>query len=385
MRFCLLVVIAVLFFTAANAKTIRIGLLSENVNDRVTVRVVEGHFHVNTSSETILQLKPDESVRLVKVGDNVRVQVQDKTIGVFARITVVPVKNGSIFSLTQGDAASIPYTGSLEMKVRNNKLSPVNNVELEDYVAAVVESEISNLEHEQMLRVQAILTRTFTLGHLDRHASDGFSLCNGVHCQVYQGRKRNNPQVHHAVRSTRDKVAVGSDNKLLLAAYHSNCGGQTAPSGDAWSQQLPTLVPVVDTFCSNSTHARWTVTVTKNKWENYLRTKGVDCSSETNPCYQVSADTLNRSCCLMAGERSIPAKVIRRDLDLKSAFFTITFEDDKVVFHGRGYGHGVGLCQEGAAAMAQSGFTVDQIIRHYYCDVHIVRYQDLNRKRSTVN
>ncbi len=378
MKFIGLVVLFLGLTFLSPAKSIRIGLFTDQTASDFTVTCLDGHFHIKTSSQTILQLSAGNEVRFTKVAENVRIQSEGKILGVFSRLTVASAGDGALFSIIPGESrgGAVSYKGSLELKVRNNRLAPVNIVELEEYTASVVESEISNLEHEQMLKVQAILTRTFTLGNLDRHTVDGFSLCDRVHCQVYNGRKRYNVAVHQAVRATHDKVVVGPDKKILLAAYHSNCGGQTAPSGDAWSQQVSTLVVVVDTFCSNSPHARWRKSISLSRWESYLRSKGVDCSEESLPCAHLFIDSLNRSCCVRAGELTIPAKVIRRDLDFKSAYFTISIENDSVVFNGKGYGHGVGLCQEGAAAMAQAGYSVEEIIRYYYCDVRIVRYHE---------
>ena len=74
---------------------------------------------------------------------------------------------------------------------------------------------------------------------------------------------------------------------------------------------------------------------------------------------------------------ALPTRQIRTDLHLKSAIFSIQLEGQAVVFYGKGYGHGVGMCQEGSLRMAQQGFSYKQIIAYYYQRVHLVNTQVL--------
>ena len=378
-----LLILVLLFHFTAFTKSVKVGLFADQHSEQYSLQCTHGNYKVKTANASILSLNIDEEVLLTKIGNNVRVTSSGKILGVYSRISIAPLTNDAMCRVYPGEKKENPLAcaGSVELKVVNNRLTPVNIVDIEEYTSAVVESEISNLEHKEMVNVQAILTRTFVLGNLNRHADDGYNVCDRVHCQVYSGRNRYNSEIHKIVRSSRDKVVVGPDNRMLLAAYHSNCGGQTAPSGDAWSENIPALQSVIDSFCLASSNSRWTKSISSKRWIDYLRSKGIVCEEESFPCVQLSEDTLHRSCCLLTSNQSIPAKTIRKDFNLKSAYFTISYGDSTIIFNGRGYGHGVGLCQQGAAAMAQSGFSADEILSKYYCGVRVVRYSDVLQKR----
>ena len=74
----------------------------------------------------------------------------------------------------------------------------------------------------------------------------------------------------------------------------------------------------------------------------------------------------------------IPLKFIREDMKLRSTFFTINEEGNDVIFSGKGFGHGVGLCQEGAMRMAEKGYSYTKILNYYYSKVHLIRYSQLD-------
>jgi stage II sporulation protein D len=240
-----------------------------------------------------------------------------------------------------------------------------------------VETEIGRGVYPEMVKVQAILVRTYAISNLDRHATEGFSLCDGVHCQAYNGFRQYHAGIRKPVLSTRDLVLVKSDQQLALTVYHSNCGGKTANAADVWSGDVTTLVPVTDSFCTKSNNAKWEKQISRSEWENYLSACGLTDTMQVYKPLREAFQACNRTCCMRSDSVTVPLKNLRRDFDLKSSYFQISVNGDTVIFSGKGYGHGVGLCQEGGNAMAALGYTAEQILKFYYKGVSVVRYAEI--------
>ena len=111
-----------------------------------------------------------------------------------------------------------------------------------------------------------------------------------------------------------------------------------------------------------------------SKWTSYLKDSGLQ--AEIKDPAMLNFSQITRHADYRIGSFSIPFRQIRSDLDLRSAFFSVVVEGENIVLKGRGYGHGVGLCQEGAMAMAAKGFTFRQIIDFYYTGVVIADISD---------
>ena len=173
--------------------------------------------------------------------------------------------------------------------------------------------------------------------------------------------------IKQGVTETEGMVIVDKNLNLITAAFHSNCGGHTANSGDVWAANLPYLQAVEDTFCRRMPQANWQRKIAKTDWLNYLETK-----------HKYPVDDSNRETEYVYGTVRIPYRQIRSDWQLKSAYFSISEQKDSILISGHGYGHGVGLCQEGAIRMAQLGYTCDSIIKFYYKNVEIVHLSVLD-------
>jgi stage II sporulation protein D len=204
------------------------------------------------------------------------------------------------------------------------------------------------------------------LKQLDRHKVDGAQLCDMVHCQVYHGKNRFNKEISAAVDSTHYEVIIDKDSNLIEAVFHANCGGLTVNSEDIWSKPRSYLKSVVDTFCITEKQANWTKEIDKQKWVSYLNAK----SKETQIPYAfISENRLN-----FLPSFAVSTKDIRETFNLRSTYFSVEETDDKVVLRGKGFGHGVGMCQEGAIRMASLGKKYLEIVNFYYCDISVVNY-----------
>ncbi len=272
----------------------------------------------------------------------------------------------------QPKVAERTYDGWLSIGLEGGALQVVNEVGTEAYVAGVVQAEAGKEKAIEYYKLQAVTCRTYALVNKRKHLAEGFEVCDGVHCQVYRGHATL-PDVVAAVQATDRLVVVDARIRLIHATFHSNCGGETMNAEDVWSKPESYLVSTVDTFCTRSPHATWRRSVERAKWLAYLHgTYGVDIA-DTN---MVKAATVFEPNCrelyLGSLRPPVPLEQVRADWKLNSAYFSIWPNGEQLVFEGRGFGHGVGLCQEGAMRMAEQGYSFTEILHHYFADVHLV-------------
>jgi stage II sporulation protein D len=204
--------------------------------------------------------------------------------------------------------------------------------------------------------------------YFDKHKSDNYNLCDNTHCQAFNGLS-SDTLLNEAALETKGIVILDKDSTLIISAFSSNCGGETASSEDVWLLKQPYLKSVADPYCHFSRNAAWQESFSSAEWLNYLRKAGYTKVSEDLSVFnfiQKSRLTYYKS-----GSLSIPLRTIRTDLDLRSTFFSVYSTGDSIILKGRGYGHGVGLCQEGAMVMASKGFTYREIINFYYTGVFL--------------
>ena len=250
-----------------------------------------------------------------------------------------------------------------------------NEVKLEKYLASVLAAEIGFNAQPEFLKAKAIICRTYAIGSPNRHSTDGYLLCSEVHCQVYKGNKDITSQIIHALKATEGQIITDSLKNPIIAAFHSNCGGKTQNSEVGWTTSLPYLRSVTDTFCLNQPHAKWEVTIPFNKWNAYIASssQNFNDSSITKSLNGTVEDpfSLERQKYFTYKGKQILTKKLRLDWKFKSSWFTITEQKDSILVQGRGYGHGIGLCQEGAMHMAELDLTHEEIIHFYYTGVLI--------------
>lgn len=267
------------------------------------------------------------------------------------------------------------YDDHLIIRISNKKIIFINNVELEKYVAAVVESEAGGHSKDMdFFLLHSIITRTYALANVRKHANEGYHLCDDVHCQVYKNRSSLS-YIFQAAMQTAGQVIIDENRKMISAAYHSNSGGQTVNSEDVWSMSLPYLRSTIDSFSLAGKNATWEMKVPVRQWLDFLK-------KQYN--YPIE-DSLWRSRALHFQQPQrmvyfpydIPLKNIRKDFNLRSTWFSITTVGDTAYFSGRGFGHGVGLSQEGAIRMVELGYSYEQIIQFYYQNVKIVNFEEL--------
>jgi stage II sporulation protein D len=287
------------------------------------------------------------------------------------------------------------------------KLTVVIRLPLETYLLGVVPGEIGGLEAETIEagRAQAIAARSYTLFYLGRRGSEGFDLYSTVEDQVYGSVESERDLPTHCVTSTRGEVAL-SNGRPIRANYCSTCGGVTAEVWEAWpADPLPYLVSHRDSdgrndYCSESVQYRWREEWTPTEFLSDVTRFGPleglrlppgalgDLVDVRIPARSRSGRAARLEIETTTGAVMIPAGMIRRvirragtpALLLRSNLFKIGVRRDPatrkalaVVASGGGSGHGVGLCQTGAVAMARQKVSADRILTHYYPGIQLKR------------
>lgn len=370
----------VLYTFNSNASNINVRILSDLKLKSAIVSPLFGEYTVYADDKIIVKDTNSSSIfSLTVVADSIQLKSFEKTIGTFSKIKLIGKEYPNSFKIKSVSPAGKvkSFDDDLEITVLNQCLRLINRVDLEHYIGGVVQCESGTKTTSEYYRLQSILCRTYALSHFRRHETEGFNLCDQVHCQAYFN-KTNDNDILNAVSDTKGLIVTDSELNLITAAFHSNCGGQTVNSEDLWALPTTYLKSVKDTFCLKQPNAHWQRKIATEDWMSYLSLKHKypieDSLSHNNA---LSFPQAGREIYFTDKNIKIPLKTIRTDWQLKSTYFSIEQKQDSVVFSGRGYGHGVGLCQEGAMQMSKSGYSYKEIIHFYYKDVHLIDLSEL--------
>lgn len=350
---------------------IKIRLYTDVIVTDILFTPLSNGYTLSGDDTVLSEVAINQNVNISFENGKVRVVTGGKTLGVFKSIQLL--KKGFINSfelrLVKPDRKPLNFDDGLIVTAIERGLLVLNHINIDYYVAGVVEAEGGSKAPMEYFKTQAILCRTYVLSHYYRHKDEGYNICDKVHCQVYKGKCKNSDILMAAI-ATRGMALVDTTGEYIIATFHSNCGGQTVSSLDVWTKAMPYLRPVNDSFCRNSNNARWEKKILISDWLNYLRKNGCNICEETMNDYLNFKQPFRKSFFDVNGAR-IPLKNFRSELKLKSTFFETFPSGNYLIISGRGFGHGVGLCQEGAMKMASQGYNYLQIIDHYFYKVHV--------------
>ena len=367
----LLIVCLLLLTISASADRVKVRLFSNNSIDQIAISFDLGTYNIY-ADDTIL-IEPEvgvgKSIELTPVGQKVHVTIDGYNYGNHNTIHFTANDTACILCLNPRNIKHRTYEGDLHVKVnKNGKLLLINDVEFETYIAGVVQSEIYG-DNPDIFRVQAIISRTWALKNINKHKSEGYNFCDQVHCQAYLNRCVR-PDIMLGTMLSSGMTIVDEEGKLIETPFHSNSGGQTANSEDVWRSALPYLRSVDDTFSYHMRQSEWVKVIDKDKWLNYFANKhklDIHNDSLRNELLTFSQSERKARLC------GVPLTRIRSDFQLKSTFFSVIYDSIslRLTLSGHGFGHGVGLSQEGTIRMVNLGISYDSIIYHYYTGAHI--------------
>jgi len=373
------IVFTALLFQSAAADIINIGIYHNSKITSFTFHPIEGSYSVFTEHGKLLELDNSELLELQFSNNGVSIKSIDQDYGIFKKVRFIGKAWENSFKVKPNNSKKNKiYEDNLFVTPHNyyNYFQLINNIEINNYVAGVVESEVGRSPPPEYFKLQAIICRTYALKNIKRHQAEGFSLCDKVHCQAYN-KKPTSELINKAALETNNTVIVDSDIDLIVATFYSNCGGETAKSEEVWREKLYYLRTVKDTFCLHENNAVWEKEISKEKWINYLINNGFPKGSIQHEC-DIEYFQNCREQFFENQNMQIPFTKIRSDFHLKSAQFDVIPNGEYVTLKGKGFGHGVGLCQEGAMEMAKRGYTYGQILHFYYKNVHMINLESLS-------
>lgn len=378
MRFLLLLV--TICSGLVYGQQLRIGVFRDNNIKQLVLAYENGSYNVFGDTSYYATILPSEFVDLSVVGTKISLKVGVEEVAQVDKVVLVATKlnQSLVYAPKFPSLKERKYKDDVEITVKEGNLVIVNLVDINNYLSGVVESEGGSGKDIEYYKVQALMSRTYAMKYYNRHAKEGFDLCDRVHCQAYHYQMRFNPIIDSAVLQTQGMVMVDSAGKLVDAYFHANCGGQTSEPDYVWNNKIPYLSTFKDTFCIYTKQATWEKRIPQTKWRDFLVEKyhyPIDDSILGPMIYTFSQP--DRFAFYQYPWLGIPLRDIREYFGLKSTFFNCYPEGDEVVLRGRGYGHGVGLCQEGAMKMAKYHFNYVQIALYYFPGVKVVNLDSL--------
>lgn len=291
-------------------------------------------------------------------------QIQVGTLKSAQPIIVQPVKstlewNNNIYS---GSFYILP-TGT-------NQFSIVEYVALEEYLHGVLPYEMSPSWPVEALKAQAVAARTYTLKSIESIKNKPFDLYSDVRSQVYRGTGKRHDNVTRAVDETKGQVLTYQD-KLFYTYYHANCGGST-DDVSSWHFSTKSIKPLSGASCKFDTHSKsysWNMTVPTSKVEKYAQSVGLRGALKNIKIVRktVTGRATNLTITTSKGSKTVPCGQFRLATGIRSCKITrLNVTTKGVQFSGKGYGHGIGMCQDGAYGMAKQNHNYKQILKHYY-------------------
>ena len=316
------------------------------------------------------------------------------------------------------------FSGTLRLVVEADKIVAINELPVERYLTSVISSEMSATASKEFLKAHAVISRSWLLAQMekrkqldngggaffsfikkddelirwyDREDHTIFDVCANDHCQRYQGiTKQSSPAVEQAISETRGQILAYGD-EICDARFSKCCGGETEEFQYCWEDTpKPYLVSFHDPYCNTNDKNilaqvlndydqetidfyRWTVEYTQEELSELINRKLKDDFGIITDLIPVERGKSGRIWKLkIVGTKktfSIGKELeIRRALSethLLSSAFDVEKQGDRFILHGKGWGHGVGMCQIGAAVMGEQGKTYDEILLFYYRNAEI--------------
>ena len=304
----------------------------------------------------------------------------------FGRETPVDETEGQLFVSGQLD-------GESALRVLDGET--VLEMDLGEYLLGVVRAEMPASFHPEALKAQAVAARTYTLYKLQTGGNhgDAADICtNPTCCQAYIGEERaraNWGENAGAYEKKIEEAVAGTDGQVILyggvpilAVFHSSSAGLTRAAGEVWLNDLPYLQAVSSPEAAEGIPNYYSrVEFSPEELRQKLLASFPEADLTGAPAGWLKdprTDSAGSVSTLSVGGVTVKGSALRAALGLRSACFTWEVQEDKLVFFVTGYGHGVGMSQYGANAMAEEGAEYREILTHYYTGVTVDPYRQGN-------
>ena len=272
----------------------------------------------------------------------------------------------------QNEAAA----GEWEVTAEHGGMRILLSTSVEHYVMHALNGEAAPDEPLESLKAMAVVARTFALENAHRHAAEGFSLCDSTHCLALRFRSPS-LQVQQAARETAGETLwLGTHRANVFMTQH--CGGHTEDAVNVWpTLHASDLQAHPDPYCLHRSPAKWHAAIGVAELSEILQKQGWNTPAQIDSIQIVKRTPSGRAQLLEIGggnkRISVSASSLHFALDralgwnqLRSDWYDVALNNGTVQFEGRGYGHGVGLCQAGAFQMAVEGHSYREILSFYF-------------------
>ncbi|MBR2198472.1 MAG: SpoIID/LytB domain-containing protein [Fibrobacter sp.] len=362
--------------------------IPQNLNRPLKVGVYTG------VKELYLQ-KDGETIQITVKGKELKFQGKDKAFTAVSK----DIDDGKCVSIapTKKQLTTSCYPGFFTLSYSNGKINAINTVDMEDYLRGVIPYEIGQLDSSRFeaLKAQAVAARTYAYKHYNSRESLGFDVFADTKDQVYKGLQSATALTDSAVKQTRGEVMM-YNGEFITAYYHSTCGG-VSETLDTWEKpnlpylkSKPDLRPDGTPWCRESSYSKWERSFESDELIKLFVQNAKDSKAKISPFKKVK-DIVVKD--LLKSGRILTLTVttdvenfevrgdkvrwlFRKDgTILPSSFFTVKKDGTKWILEGKGFGHGVGMCQMGVRARAQAGQSYIEILSHYYPGITLERFE----------
>lgn len=347
--------------------TLRVGMWTLWHDREVTISSAgpDHKFTLRTCADcAALALNGPANVRAE--GDAMTLAASDKKLNA-ARIWL----NAPVTLTAHGE--SVTLRDPVAISARGGALVIVVAMPVESYVERVVASESGAADSAESMKALAIVVRSFALHESHGHAD--YDLCDSTHCQLlhWGSNGERGAQAHAATLATSGET-LWFHGQRALAYFGKDCGGRTASPAEIWprAKAVSYLPSQPDQFCTRDGGREWASEITRDELTSALAAHGLAAPGWQNIAIARRGES-GRAVFLRLDNTEVGADEFRLAVGeslgwnkIPSTWFEVSRQGDSFAFHGRGWGHGVGLCQKGAAAMALQGRSAGEILQQYF-------------------
>ncbi len=381
--------ISALLITALVAGT-SIALNANSDPIIVRVLIMDDKDSVYLSVKDAYKIYAANSDRVLMHGSRIATKISGTKDGLM--VGAKELKMGGIRITAEGKAKIYVggrlFRGDVDIVRKDTgKLMVINHIGLDDYLYGVLYHEVSHRWPMEVLKAQAIAARTFALYQARQNKLQPYDLRSDIYSQVYGGSTSERWSTTMAVNSTKNMVLVYKDD-ILPAYYHATCAGSTENASNVWKIDLPPLGGgVACDFCKQSPHYKWTKELPLWTLEAKLRENAY----KIGKIVSVKVLTRNESGRVdkmeIRDSSGVSVVLTGKDFrqiigpnELRSTKFSASIKWNSLVIEGKGWGHGVGMCQWGAFGMASKGRKVNEILEFYYPGAAIASIDTIRNK-----
>jgi len=364
----------VVFFTvilsfysiAAYARTARINILSKYNLNSIVITADSGRMKSDEESFNL------DKARITINADKAILNIRHQGRFINSKTVTISTNNSAVIYF--GKKLKRKYPGDLIIQSRNDKLIIINLCEFDTYIhsAAVAESKgliDKSPYYTEFIKVMEICARSYLLANGDRHVEKEWDFCDLTHCMHYEGL------LDDGKSFSKGEILIDSNGKPVECFFHSTCGGLLTKPDVFWENHTGSTFREGNDFingrslCEKSPHYSWTAKTDFRKLSEVFRLQdlnGIDAINKSGRVTKIIFKTETGNITVdIPHFMSVCGRAYGWNF-IKSNYFNIKNDNDSVLFFGKGLGHGVGLCQYGAAEMIRNGASYIDVLKFYF-------------------